>query len=83
MWRFSMRIAYAVATVSVLAMASPAYAEQYFIVKEKDGKTCTIVKEKPTDETMVLIDEDGVVYTTEVEAQEGMKKTKICVENEE
>jgi len=78
-----MRIAYALATVSVLAMASPAFAEEYYIVKEKDGKTCTIVKEKPTDETVVMVDEDGVVYTTEVEAQEGMKKTKICTGNEE
>ena len=78
-----MRIAYALATVSVLAMASPAFAEEYYIVKEKDGKTCTIVKEKPTDETVVLVDEDGMVYATEVEAQEGIKKTKVCVENDD
>jgi hypothetical protein len=47
-------------------------------VKEKEGKTCTIVKEKPATETMVLVDEYGEVYATEVEAQEAMTKTKIC-----
>jgi len=78
-----MRLAYALASASIFAMVSPAFSEEYYIVKEKDGKTCTIVKEKPTDETVVLVDEDGVVYTTEVEAQEGIKKTKVCVENEE
>ena len=38
----------------------------------------TIVKEKPTTETTVLVDEFGEVYATEVEAQEAMTKTKIC-----
>jgi len=76
-----MRIASVLAGVAVLALATPALADTYYIVKEKDGKTCTIVKEKPTTETTILVDEYGEVYATEVEAQEAVKKTKICTEN--
>jgi hypothetical protein len=67
--------------LGVASLATPAFAEEYYIVKEKEGKTCTIVKEKPTTETMVLVDEDGQVYATEVEAQEAIKKIKVCTTN--
>ena len=76
-----MRIASVLAGVAILALATPAFADTYYIVKEKDGKTCTIVKEKPTTETTILVDEYGEVYATEVEAQEAVKKTKICTQN--
>ena len=77
-----MRIFYIVTGLAVLGLTTPAFAEEWYIVKEKEGKTCTIVKEKPTVETMVIVNEDGEVYTTEVEAQDGMKKkTKICTTN--
>ena len=77
-----MRLAYFLSGLAFLGFAStPAFAEEWYIVKEKDAKTCTIVKEKPTVETTTIVNEDGVVYTTETEAQEGMKKTKICTTN--
>jgi len=76
-----MRIASILAGVAILTLATPAFADTFYIVKEKDGKTCTIVKEKPTTETMVLVDEYGEVYATQVEAEEAVKKTKICTEN--
>jgi hypothetical protein len=76
-----MRLTYVLTALGVVSLATPAFAEQYYIVKEKEGKTCTIVKEKPTTETMVLVDEDGEVYATEVEAQEAIKKIKICTSN--
>lgn len=76
-----MRKATILAAIGFLALSAPAFAEEWYIVKEKEGKTCTIVKEKPTVETTVIVNEDGEVYATEVEAQEGMKKTKICTTN--
>jgi hypothetical protein len=78
-----MRFSYILAALVALGAASPALAEEYYIVKEKDGKTCTIVREKPTTETMVLVDEDGEVYATEVEAQEAVKKIKVCTVEED
>ena len=76
-----MRLVYALTGLALIGLATPALADSYYIVKEKDGKTCTIVKEKPTTETTVIVDEFGEVYATEVEAQESMKKTKICTTN--
>ena len=76
-----MRLAYILTGLAFIGVATPAWADTYYIVKEKEGKTCTIVKEKPTTETTVLVDEFGEVYATEVEAQESMKKTKICTTN--
>jgi hypothetical protein len=76
-----MRIAAMLASLAVISLATPAFAEEWYIVKEKEGKTCTIVKEKPTIETTVIVDEYGEVYATEVEAQDAMKKTKICTTN--
>jgi len=76
-----MRFVSILAGAAILSLATPAFADTFYIVKEKDGKTCTIVKEKPTTETMVLVDEYGEVYATQVEAEEAVKKTKICTEN--
>ena len=77
-----MRLIHVLAALAAVGVATPAFADQYYIVKEKNGKTCTIVKEKPTTETTVLVDEDGQVYATEVEAQEAVKKIKVCTTNE-
>ena len=77
-----MRLTYILTALAIFGLSTPAFAEEWYIVKEKEGKTCTVVKEKPTVETTVIVNEDGEVYTTEVEAQEGMKKkTKICTTN--
>lgn len=76
-----MRIATILAGLAVITLVTPAAAEEWYIVKEKEGKTCTIVKEKPTVETTVIVDEYGEVYATEVEAQDAMKKTKVCTTN--
>ena len=77
-----MRLTYILTALAIVGFSTPAFAEEWYIVKEKEGKTCTVVKEKPTVETTVIVNEDGEVYTTEVEAQEGMKKkTKICTTN--
>jgi hypothetical protein len=77
----AMRLAYILTGLAFVGLATPAAAEEWYIVKEKEGKTCTIVKGKPTVETTVIVDEFGMVYATEVEAQEAMKKTKICTTN--
>jgi hypothetical protein len=76
-----MRLTYILIALGVAGLVTPAFAEEYYIVKEKEGKTCTIVKEKPTTETMVLVNEDGEVYATEFEAQEAIKKIKVCTTN--
>jgi hypothetical protein len=71
-----------VLAAAVLAFAAaPAFADdEYYIVQDKGTMKCTIVKEKPTEDTVVIVDEDG--YATEVEAVEAQKKVKVCVTDE-
>jgi hypothetical protein len=78
----SMRLATVFAAAAVLGFAvTPVLADdEYYIVQDKGTMKCTIVKEKPTVDTMVLVDEDG--YATEVEALEAQKKVKVCVSDE-
>lgn len=59
------------------ALATPAYA-QFFVVQDTKTKKCTVVKEKPTTDAMVVVNEDGVTYVTETEAQAATKKIKVC-----
>ena len=51
-------------------------ADGYYIVKEKDGTTCTVVQEKPTNGNMVLVNE--VIYPTELEAKDAKTKLEAC-----
>jgi hypothetical protein len=74
-----MRITSVLGAIAILGFATaPAFADdEYYIVQDKGTMKCTIVKEKPTEDTMVIVDEDG--YATEVEAVEAQKKVKVCV----
>jgi hypothetical protein len=58
----------AAAAVGLLA-ATPAFAD-YYIVKE--GPTCKVVSQKPTD-TKIVVMGDGRVFKTEKEAEEQVK----------
>ena len=58
--------------LTALALA----AEAFYIVREKDGTTCMVVQEKPTDGSMVLVNE--VIYPTELEAKDAISKLEAC-----
>ena len=61
------------------ALVVPAVAQAtFYIVQDTTTKRCTIVKERPTTKTMVVVGDSGKVYTTEVEAQNAMRTVKIC-----
>ena len=70
----------AVFTASVLALfATSAIAQTtFYVVQDTTTKRCTVVKERPTVKTMVIVGDSGKVYTTEVEAQNAMKTVKVC-----
>lgn len=61
------------ATVTLAALGtSAAYADSYYIVREKGAKECHVVKERPaTTSTTVVI--GNKAYTTETEAQGAVK----------
>jgi hypothetical protein len=65
---------------SVASFAAPALAEEFYVVRDTTTKKCTIVDKRPT--TTTTITQIGpVAFKTRTEAEAGMKKEKICVEN--
>ena len=57
----------------------PAAAQAtFYIVQDTTTKRCTIVKERPTTTTMVVVGDSGKVYTTEAEAQAAIRTIKVC-----
>jgi hypothetical protein len=50
-------------------------ADEYFIVREKGAKECTVVRERPKETTTVVI--GNKAYTSETEARGSLKT--VCV----
>jgi hypothetical protein len=67
------------ALASVLvALASPALAQEFYVVQDAATKKCTIVDKKPTVTSMTVVSPSGTVYKTRAEAETGMKTIKVC-----
>ena len=67
------------AKIFATALVIPAAAQAtFYIVQDTTTKRCTIVKERPTTTTMVVVGDSGKVYTTEAEAQTAMRTVKVC-----
>lgn len=65
------------AAIVTLFGVVPAFADSYYIIREKGQKDCRVVRERPTVETMVVVGKHGG-YVTE-ESARGELKT-VCVE---
>ena len=72
-----MKFRYALAGAALLAAASPALAQTYYVVQDTSTKKCTIVETKPTVSTMVVVG-DGTVYKTRSEAEGAVKTVAVC-----
>lgn len=69
-----MRAIFAVAGLLVVGYALPASA---YIVRDPHTKPCRIVNETPVMEKTV-VNPDGTISTTRIEAETGMKTAKVC-----
>jgi hypothetical protein len=67
-----------VATAVALAIATPAFAAEFYIVQDTGTKRCTIVDKRPTSRTEVIVGENGKTYATREEATGAMKTVKVC-----
>jgi hypothetical protein len=72
-----MRMKLLVATAGFAALATPALAAEFYIVQDTTTKRCTIVEQKPTSQTTVVMG-DGRTFTTRQEAEGAMKTVKVC-----
>jgi hypothetical protein len=66
-----------VAAAEFAALATPSLVAEFYIVQYSTTKRCTIVEQKPTSQTAVVV-EDGRTYTTRQDAEGAMKTVKIC-----
>jgi hypothetical protein len=64
---------------ALIAMATPALAAEFFIVRDGATKRCTIVDKRPTVTTTTVVSGDRV-YTTREEATTAMKTVKVCTD---
>jgi hypothetical protein len=67
------------ATLVLLTATAAFAADTFYIVQDKEKKTCTVVKEKPKADTLLGIELLGLEFKTQVEAEEAVKTTKVCV----
>ena len=66
---------------TLVAVATPALADEFYVVQDTATKKCTIVDKKPTVTTQTVVSPSGTVYKTRTEAEAGMKTVKVCTSN--
>ena len=71
-----MRTKLLLAAASIGAFAAPALAD-YYVVQDTSTKRCSIVEQRPTTQTSVIVG-DGKVYKSRTEAEGAMKTVKVC-----
>ena len=60
----------------LIAPSAAQTVTEYYIVRNPETKRCTIVTERPTTTTMVIVGDRA--FKTRTEAESGLKTTKIC-----
>jgi hypothetical protein len=67
------------AAAIVAALTVPAAAQAtFYVVQDTTTKRCTVVKERPTAKTMIIVGDSGKIYKTESEAQAAIRTIKVC-----
>jgi hypothetical protein len=66
-----------VAAAGFAVLATPSLAAEFYIVQDTATKRCTIVEQRPTSQTTVVVG-NGTTYTTRQEAEGAMKSVKVC-----
>jgi hypothetical protein len=69
-----------ISAAAAVIMTGAAYAQtatEFYVVQDTSTKKCTIVDQKPTTKTTVVVG-DGKVFKTRTEAETGMKTMKVC-----
>ena len=64
----------------LVAFATPALADSYYVVQDSTTKKCTVVTQKPTTTTTTVVGGDKV-YTSQTEAEGAMKTITVCKSN--
>jgi vancomycin permeability regulator SanA len=66
-----------IASITLVALAMPALAAEFYIVRDTSTKKCMVVEQRPTSSTVVVMG-NGKVYATRAEAETAIKT--VCVD---
>jgi hypothetical protein len=58
-------------------VATPALAQEFYVVQDTSTKKCTVVAQKPATTTTVIVG-DGKVFKTQTEAETALKTITVC-----
>jgi vancomycin permeability regulator SanA len=70
-----MTLKHILAGLAIAAFATPAMAD-FYVVQDTSTKRCTIVEEKPSTSTTVVV--GSSMFSTRTEAETAMKRTEVC-----
>ena len=70
------------AVAVAVSFAAPAMADEYYVVRGPHAKHCTVTTTRPTEETEVT-QIGPLQFKTREEAENRIKTTKVCSEDED
>ena len=62
--------------VALVAVSTPALAQQFYVVQDASTKRCTIVEQRPTTTTTTVV--GNGIYKSRTEAETAMKSVEVC-----
>jgi hypothetical protein len=71
-----MKLKLAVAALA-LAIATPAFAVEYYVVQNAKSKKCSVATKKPASDKVVMVG-DAAGYKTKKDAQAAQKAADAC-----
>jgi len=63
--------------ITLCAVATPLTAAEFYVVQDTTTKRCSVVEQRPTAATSVMVG-SGNVYTTQSEAENAKKSLDVC-----
>jgi hypothetical protein len=60
---------YVLPLIALTALATPAFAAEFYVVRDPDTKKCRVVETRPTDTKIVVIGNKAFVTRDEAEKQ--------------
>jgi hypothetical protein len=76
-----MPLRYLVVSVTLIAVATPAFAAEYYVAKNAETGKCAVVSEKPDGTKLVMVGTQA--YATEKEAKTAKKASAECPKKKE
>ena len=76
---FSLPVAAQTSSTTTTTTTGTGTAGEFYVVQDTATKKCTIVDQKPTTTTMVMVGPVG--FKSRTEAESGMKSIQVCTTN--